>query len=97
MFFRNLQKMFIYHAFRIQDPYGKYAGYDRTAGRICRKCAGGDLLDKAVENGTEFGCQAALFINGKLEVNAFAGWTEWTQAQTVNENTIFPIYSTGKA
>jgi len=29
-----------------------------------------DVLDQAVENGTECGCQAALFINGKLEVNA---------------------------
>ena len=97
MFIRNLQKLFIYHAFRIQDPSGKYAGYDRTAGRIYRKSAGGALLDKAVENGTGCGCQAALFINGKLEVNAFAGWKEWIQTQTVNENTIFPIYSTGKA
>ena len=56
-----------------------------------------DVLDQAVENGTECGCQAALFINGKLEVNAFAGWTDWTRTQKVDENTIFPIYSTGKA
>ena len=32
-----------------------------------------DVLDRAVENGTECGCQAALFIDGKLEVNAYAG------------------------
>ena len=56
-----------------------------------------DVLDRAVENGTECGCQAALFIDGKLEVNAFAGWTDWTKKQKVDENTIFPIYSTGKA
>ena len=55
------------------------------------------VLDQAVENGTECGCQAALFIDGKLEVNAFAGWTDWTRTQKVDENTIFPIYSTGKA
>ena len=55
------------------------------------------VLDQAVENGTECGCQAALFINGKLEVNAFAGWTDWTRSQKVDENTIFPIFSTGKA
>ena len=56
-----------------------------------------NVLDRAVENGTECGCQAALFVNGKLEVNAFTGWTDWTQTQKVDENTIFPIYSTGKA
>lgn len=55
------------------------------------------VLDQAVENGTECGCQAALYINGKLEVNAYAGWTDWTRTQKVDENTIFPIFSTGKA
>lgn len=55
------------------------------------------LLDKAVENGTECGCQAALYINGELAVNAFAGWTDWTKTRKVDENTVFPIYSTGKA
>ena len=56
-----------------------------------------EVLDQAVENGTECGCQAALYINGKLEVNAYAGWTDWTRTQKVDENTIFPIFSTGKA
>lgn len=56
-----------------------------------------EVLDRAVENGTECGCQAALFINGKLEVSAYSGWTDWTRKQKVDENTIFPIYSTGKA
>ena len=55
------------------------------------------VLDQAVENGTECGCQAALFINGKLEVSVFAGWTDWTRSQKVDEKTIFPIFSTGKA
>ena len=55
------------------------------------------VLDQAVENGTECGCQAALFINGKLEVSAYAGRTDWTRSRKVDENTIFPIYSTGKA
>ena len=56
-----------------------------------------DLLDRAVENGTECGCQAALYINGELAVNAYSGWTDWTKTKAVDENTIFPIYSTGKA
>lgn len=55
------------------------------------------VLDYAVECGTECGCQAALYINGKLVVNAYAGYTDWTREKKVDENTIFPIYSTGKA
>ena len=54
-------------------------------------------LDAVVEQELECGCQAALYINGKLEVNAFAGWTDWSRTKKVDENTIFPIYSAGKA
>jgi len=55
-----------------------------------------DVLDLAVETGTECGCQAALYIDGELAVNAYAGWTDWTKTKKVDENTIFPIFSTGK-
>lgn len=55
-----------------------------------------DVLDRAVENGTECGCQAALYINGELAVNAYSGWTDWTKKQKVDENTIFPVFSSGK-
>ena len=55
------------------------------------------LLDSFVEQGTECGCQAALYINGELAVSAYAGWTDWTKTKKVDENTVFPIYSTGKA
>lgn len=55
------------------------------------------ILDRAVENGSECGCQAALFIDGELAVNAYAGYTDWSKQKKVDENTIFPIYSTGKA
>ena len=48
-----------------------------------------EVLDAAVAAGTECGCQAALYIDGKLEVNAWAGWTDWTKTQKVDENTIF--------
>ena len=56
-----------------------------------------EVLDRAVENGTECGCQAALYINGELAVNAYAGWTDWSKTKEIDENTLFPIYSTGKA
>ncbi len=56
-----------------------------------------DVLDAAVDRGTECGCQAALYINGELAVNAYAGYTDWSKTKKVDENTIFPIYSTGKA
>lgn len=55
------------------------------------------VLDSAVEQGTECGCQAALYINGELAVNAYAGHTDWTKSQAIDSDTIFPIYSTGKA
>lgn len=55
------------------------------------------VLEAAVEKGTECGCQAALYINGELAVNAFAGYTDWTKTKKVDEDTIFPVYSTGKA
>ncbi|WPJ96880.1 serine hydrolase domain-containing protein [Coraliomargarita algicola] len=55
------------------------------------------VLDAAVERGTECGCQAALYINGELAVNAYAGHTDWTQSREIDANTIFPVYSTGKA
>ena len=47
-----------------------------------------NVLDRAVENGTECGCQAALYINGELAVNACAGWTDWTKSKKVDENTV---------
>ncbi|MBO7153842.1 MAG: beta-lactamase family protein [Lentisphaeria bacterium] len=55
------------------------------------------ILDDAVSRGTECGCQASIFIDGKLAVNAYAGWTDWTRTKKVDENTVFPVYSTGKA
>lgn len=55
------------------------------------------LLDSFVEKGTECGCQAALYINGELAVNAYAGWTDWTKTRKIDADTVFPIYSTGKA
>jgi len=56
-----------------------------------------NALDAIVEQELECGCQAALFIDGKLEVSAFSGWTDWSRTKKVDENTIFPIYSAGKA
>ncbi len=56
-----------------------------------------DVLEQAVDEGRECGCQAALYINGELAVNAYAGYTDWTKTQAVDENTVFPVFSTGKA
>lgn len=55
------------------------------------------VLDNAVERGIECGCQAALFIDGELAANAYSGWTDWNKTKKVDENTLFPIYSCGKA
>ena len=56
-----------------------------------------NALDRAVEEGIECGCQAAVYLDGKLVANAYSGWTDWTKSKKVDENTVFPIYSTGKA
>ena len=47
------------------------------------------LLDSFVEKGTECGCQAALYINGELAVNAYAGWTDWTKTRKIDADTVF--------
>lgn len=54
------------------------------------------LLDESVDRGTECGCQAALFINGELAVNACSGYTDWSGQQKIDENTVFPVFSSGK-
>ena len=54
-----------------------------------------NALNAVVEQELECGCQAVLYIDGKLEVNVSAGWTDWSRTKKVDENTIFPIYSAG--
>ncbi len=55
-----------------------------------------NALEQVVDSGLECGCQAAVYIDGELTVNAFAGWTDWSRTRRIDENTLFPIYSAGK-
>lgn len=55
------------------------------------------LLQEYVSNGTETGCQAAVFLDGELVVDAFAGVTRQGGSEPVDSNTLFPIFSAGKA
>ena len=55
-----------------------------------------NALNQVVDQGLECGCQAAVFIDGRLEASAWAGWTDWSRTRPVDEDTIFPVYSAGK-
>lgn len=54
------------------------------------------LLDQLVCNGAERGLQFAAYQHGKLVVNAAAGVANHANGQKVNENTLFPVFSTTK-
>ena len=54
------------------------------------------LLDNAVAAGEENGCQVAVFVDGKLVVDACAGTTGGANGGPVDSRTLFPIFSAGK-
>ncbi len=54
------------------------------------------MLDRAVADGTENGCQVAVFIDGELVVDAYAGTTGRANNEHVDSQSLFPIFSAGK-
>jgi CubicO group peptidase (beta-lactamase class C family) len=54
------------------------------------------LLDSLVADGTETGVQAAVYIDGKLVVDAWAGTTDRGNGVAVDGDTLFPVFSTTK-
>ncbi|MGI6099896.1 MAG: beta-lactamase family protein [Lentisphaerae bacterium] len=54
------------------------------------------LLDQAVADGEEIGCQVAVFVAGELVVDASAGVTDSGGSTPVDSRTLFPIFSAGK-
>ena len=56
-----------------------------------------DVLDRAVDDGTECGCQLAIFRNGKPVLSLFAGYTSPRRNVKVTEQTLFPVFSCGKS
>jgi len=49
------------------------------------------------ENGLEHGAQFCVFQKGELLVDLKGGWADRQKAQAVNEDTLFSVFSSGKA
>jgi CubicO group peptidase (beta-lactamase class C family) len=54
------------------------------------------LLDTLVADGRERGMQLAVYQNGKLIVDAFAGYMDPEKSKKVDGDTLFPIFSVTK-
>jgi len=54
------------------------------------------LLDRLVSEGKERGLQVAAYLRGKLVVNAWAGVADINSGRLVDEETLFPVFSTTK-
>lgn len=55
------------------------------------------LLDQAAESGLECGCQLAVYEHGELVADLCSGYTTAKQTQRVTPDTLFPVFSVGKA
>ncbi|MFB5761334.1 serine hydrolase domain-containing protein [Paenibacillus medicaginis] len=54
------------------------------------------LLDELVDRGGEHGLQVAVYLDGKLIVDAWAGIANDLTKEPVNGDTLFTVYSAGK-
>ncbi|MCQ2396586.1 MAG: beta-lactamase family protein [Lentisphaeria bacterium] len=54
------------------------------------------VLDAAVENGEECGCQLAVFKHGELICSLSSGYTDADCTRRIDEETLFPVFSVGK-
>jgi len=55
-----------------------------------------NLLNTAVAEGRETGAQVAVYVNGKLVVDAWAGVADVRSGAPVDAETLFPVFSTTK-
>lgn len=55
------------------------------------------ILDEAVATGNEAGLQCAAYLNGELVADAWAGTLRRGSRNEVNRNSLFPVFSAGKA
>ena len=54
-------------------------------------------MDEFTASGEECGCQLVIYHHGKLQVDLFSGYTSEERKEKVTSETLFPIYSCGKA
>ncbi len=55
------------------------------------------LLDELVASGTELGLQVGAYHHGELIVDAWAGTADAASTKPVDRDTLFTVYSVGKA
>lgn len=55
------------------------------------------ILDEAVAAGTERGAQCVVYWNGEKVVDAWAGTLDAKGERKVDGDSLFPVFSTGKA
>ena len=55
------------------------------------------ILDEAVNSGKECGMQLVIYRNGELAVDICAGYTDSSRTKKVTPDSLFPIFSSGKA
>ena len=55
------------------------------------------ILDQAVASGDELGCQCAFWSEETGEVVACSGWLDAARSRPVVDDSLFPVFSVGKA
>ncbi|MBR6471562.1 MAG: beta-lactamase family protein [Victivallales bacterium] len=55
------------------------------------------VLDSAIASGAELGCQCAFWSEATGELFATAGWLDPAHRRPVSPESLFPVFSTGKA
>ena len=55
------------------------------------------ILNDFVDSGKECGLQLTIYQGGKLAADLCAGYTDSTRTQKVTQDSLFPIFSSGKA
>jgi len=56
-----------------------------------------DVIERAIENGTEIGVQCTAYLHDKMIVNVSAGLADETSGRKVTDDTLFHVYSVTKA
>ena len=55
------------------------------------------ILDESTSSGKECGLQLVIYQHGHLAADLVSGWTDSTHSRKVTAETLFPIFSSGKA
>ena len=56
-----------------------------------------NIMDDEVKNGRECGCQLCIFEHGQKVLDLCSGYTDVSGTKKVTSDTLFPIFSAGKA